>query len=77
MEDTKKIVKLETMMEQNVREHREIKEMLVKFNDKLDEALELKADRWVQVAMTWLIYSIIGGLMTAFIRFLIFWDGKI
>jgi hypothetical protein len=55
-----KINTLEIMMEQNSKDHTEIKEMIRIFGDKLDKSLEKmelrlssKADKWVETFLRW------------------------
>jgi hypothetical protein len=51
--------------EMNTKEHQEIKDMITKMGDKLDEALKHKSDIWVEKAFTWLLYSIAGILVAS------------
>ena len=44
----------------------EIKEIVTKFDEKLDKALEKKANVWVETAFTWLLYTIAGFIVGAF-----------
>lgn len=43
----------------------EIKEIVKSFDEKLDKALERKADKWVEDALKYGIYTVVGILITA------------
>jgi hypothetical protein len=64
-----KVAKLETMMEQNARDHNEIKASFAAFGLKLDESLERMekkfAPMWVKDVMVW-GGGIAGGFIILF-----------
>ena len=62
--------KLEEMNISNKEAHNGIVEMIVKIEDKLDKALEKKANKWVEVLVIWVgrsigvgLLAVIGGLI--------------
>jgi hypothetical protein len=67
--DKLKINTLEVMMEQNVKEHGEIKDTLGKIEDKIDGLGDKFASKWVEVALRFLI----GSAMVVFIGLLVRW----
>jgi len=48
-----KINSLEIMMEQNNKDHLEIKELISEMSKKIDKALEKKANKWVEKVVVW------------------------
>jgi len=65
-----KITKLETMMEQNTKDHDEIKAMIVAFGVKLDTSIEKMEEKfapmWVKDVLVW-GGGIIGGFLILFV----------
>lgn len=49
----------------------EIKEIVQAFDAKLDKALEKKANVWVETAFTYLLYTIAGIIISAFMYLII------
>lgn len=46
----------------------EIKEIVKAFDTKLDKALEKKADIWVEKAISWFSYTVIGVVVLALLN---------
>lgn len=49
----------------------EIKEIVKSFDQKLDKALEKKADVWVEKAISWAIYTVVGIVLSAMVYLVI------
>lgn len=49
----------------------EIKEIVKNFDQKLDKALEKKADVWVEKAISWAIYTVVGIVLSAMVYLVI------
>ena len=49
----------------------EIKNIVKSFDEKLDKALEKKADVWVEKAISWAVYTIIGAFLMAILYIVI------
>ena len=49
----------------------EILHKFEKFEDKLDEALEHKANKWVEDAMRWGLYTVVGAVIVALLALVI------
>jgi hypothetical protein len=64
-----KINTLEVMMEQNAKEHGDIKDTLIKIEDKIDGLSGKFAGKWVEIALKFLI----GSAMVVFIGLLVRW----
>ena len=69
-ETRERLIKLETCMEQNVKDHQELKELILGIKTDLKDALETKAGRWVEKVIIWTGIAI-GGTLVAFITWLI------
>lgn len=57
-------INLKLSMEQNTKEHLEIKEAINEIKQTLKCALEGKANRWVEQVMIWVGIAIGGGIIT-------------
>ena len=57
--------------EENTRQHIEVKEMIMAIDDKLQLALDKKANKWVETSWTWVLYTVGGILITAFMWLII------
>lgn len=66
-----KFALLETKQESMSQDIEEIKYIVKSFDEKLDKALEKKADYWVERAMTWFIYLVMGAVITALVYLVI------
>lgn len=66
-----KFALLEKAQEVMSNEISEIKEIVKAFDSKLDNALNKKADKWVQDAMSWFIYTILGAVLLALLYLVI------
>lgn len=58
--------KFDKFSEENSLQNQEIKQMIYDMGEKLDKSLEKKADLWVEKAFTWLLYTIGGFIVAAF-----------
>jgi chromosome segregation ATPase len=62
-ETRERLVKLETNQFNLMEEIQDIKAMIKELGVKLDCALDKKADKWVQTAMTWFMYAVALGII--------------
>jgi len=58
-----RLAKLETNQLNLMQEINEIKQMISELGNKLDCALDKKADKWVQTAFTWFMYAVGAGMI--------------
>lgn len=72
-----KFALLEKAQEIMSNEISEIKEIVKSFDSKLDKALEKKADIWVEKALSWVIYTILGAVLMALLYTVIKNNGKL
>jgi len=63
-----KIAVLEANQKNMSQEISEIKEIVKAFDEKLDKALEKKADIWVEKAISWFSYTVVGVVLLAIIN---------
>lgn len=66
-----KFALLEIKQENMSQDIDEIKSIVKTFDEKLDKALEKKADIWVEKAFTWTTYLVMGAVITALVYLVI------
>jgi len=75
-ETRERLVKVETnqknYMEQNTKEHKEIKELILGIKNDVKDALDNKANKWVEDAIKWVAYTVIGAVILGVIGFVYF-----
>lgn len=69
--DKLKINTLEVMMEQNTKEHGEIRETLKEINGKIDELGDKFASKWVETALKWVLGTIGGAFIIYVVRWIL------
>ena len=69
--DETRISLLENNHQQTMEKFDDIITRFDKFEEKLDKALEKKANVWVETAFTWVLYSMGGIVLTALMYLII------
>ena len=57
--------------ENNTKAHEQMLDIFTKLEEKIDKALEKKADVWVEKAVSWAAYTIIGIVLIALVYLVI------
>jgi len=60
-----------TFNEENAKQHQAMLDGFQKLEDKIDEALSRKADVWVEKAVSWFIYLVMGIVLTGVVYLVI------
>lgn len=75
-ETRERLTKLEVnqtnYMEQNTKEHKEIKVLIMEIKKDLKDAINTKANKWVEDAIKWVAYTTIGAMILGVIGFVYF-----
>jgi hypothetical protein len=70
------VAKLQTMMEQNSRDHEAIIKMITRIEEKIDAVGKDKANKWVETAFMWLLLAIGTTFIGLIIRWLVLLELK-
>ena len=66
-----KIAVLENNQKTMSKEITEIKDIVLKFDEKLDKALEKKANKWTESVIVWFIATVAAATLTFIIKYII------